>query len=418
MPLPVAITGVGVVSAFGDSRDGFRDALLAGASGIAVVPAFEAAGCRSVLAARVSRFDAAGWISPMKLRRMDESGPFALVAIRQALEQAGIPVTDEGHESAGVVLGTWSAGGQATNDYLAALFRGGPTGAPALLFNSTVSNAAAGLAGLEFKLRGPNATVSQKEASSLAAIASAVDLLRNGRATVLAAGGMDVAYEIFFRAHDRFRVMNEAREPGAATAPFSRTRRGFVMGEGGFALVLEPASGARTRGALALGEILGVGAASAVVPLNQWPDDPAPLVRAMRMALDDAQVSPAEIDVVYASANATSLDVVEARALRDIFAGSSPLVTSIKGAIGESGAGGSAACVAALLCGATGQVPPVAGLVEEAPDVGGLRLVRTTTAGRAQTVLINSFASGGALVSVVLRVLPGHLLSSRGPQPS
>ena len=117
----------------------------------------------------------------MKLRRMDETGPFALAAVQQAMTEAGYTPAPDGDDRAGVVLGTYSAGGQATDDYLAALFKGGPTGAPALLFNSTVGNAAAGLAGLEFKLRGPNATISQKEASGLAAIATAVDLLRAGR---------------------------------------------------------------------------------------------------------------------------------------------------------------------------------------------------------------------------------------------
>ena len=405
MSLPVAITGVGVVSAFGDSREAFRDALLDGATGIAVVPSLEKAGCRAVLAARVSGFEAAKWIPPMKLRRMDESGPFALVAIRQAMDQARFTVDDDGDDRAGAVLGTWSAGGQATDEYLAALFRGGPAGAPALLFNSTVSNAAAGLAGLEFKLRGPNATVSQKEASSLAAIGAAVDLLRRGRAAAIATGGMDVVYDIFFRAHDRFRVMNESREAGGATAPFSRCRRGFVMGEGGYALLLEETDACRARGAAVLGEILGIGAASATVPLNQWPNRPDPLARTMRMALDDAGIRPAAIDVVYASANASALDAVEAQALRQVFAGCSPLVTAIKGATGESGAAGGAACVAAVLCGAVERVPPIAGLQEPDPAADGLHLVRTAARARAQTVLVNSFASGGALMSVVLRAL-------------
>ena len=122
------------------------------------------------------------------------------------------------------------------------LFRGGPSGAPALLFNSTVGNAAAGLAGLEYKLCGPNATISQKEASGLAAIVTAVDLLRLGRADDVGAGGMDAIYDIFYRAHDRFDVMSDAAAFDDSLAPFSRSRRGFVMGEGAFVLWL-------TRGA-------------------------------------------------------------------------------------------------------------------------------------------------------------------------
>jgi 3-oxoacyl-[acyl-carrier-protein] synthase II len=402
---PVCITGVGVVSAFGDSRDVFRDRLLAGATGIAPSARFQSAGTRAVLVARVADFDPARWISPMKLRRMDESGPFALVAVQQSMEDARWQVVPDGDDRTGVVLGTYSAGGQATNDYLTALFRGGPSGAPALLFNSTVSNAAAGLAGLEFKLRGPNVTISQKEASGLAAIAAAVDLIRNGRADAVAAGGMDVVYDIFYRAHDRFRVMNEAPEFNESSSPFSRCRRGFVMGEGGFGVWLEGAGGWKARGAACYGEILGIGAASAAVSLNAWPDNPAPLVRTMRMALEEAAIDPADVDVVYASANATRvLDGAEARALTEVFAGAAPVVTSIKGALGECGASGSAACVAAVLCGAAGRVPPIAGLREIDEVARGLNLATSAVDLPGPIILINSFASGGALFSAVVRL--------------
>jgi 3-oxoacyl-[acyl-carrier-protein] synthase II len=402
---PVSITGVGVVSPFGDDREAFRDALLSGASGIAPSAQFEAFGCRSVLAARVAGFDPARWIPPMKLRRMDGSAPFALAAIRQAMDEARYAVVPEGDERTGVVVGTYTAGGQATNEYLAALFDGGPMGAPALLFNSTVANAAAGLAGLEFKLQGPNATISQKEASGLAAIASAVDLLRAGRADAIASGGMDALNDVFYRAHDQFEVMNAEAAFGSAAAPFDAGRSGFVLGEGGFGLWLERGDGWRARGARAYGEILGIGAASATVPLNAWPDRAGPLVRTMRLALEEAGVEPADIGVVYASANASrGLDEVEARAIGELFGSPTPVITSIKGALGESGASGAAACVAAVLCGREGAVPPIAGLSRPDAAAGGLNLARSRTAAPAGLTLVNSFASGGALVSAVLRI--------------
>jgi 3-oxoacyl-[acyl-carrier-protein] synthase II len=398
---PVSITGLGVVSPFGDSLDAFRDALLSGATAIAADPAFVSAGCRSTLNARVSRFDPARWIAPMKLRRMDTTGPYALVAVRQAMERAGYAPTSDGDPRAGVVLGTYSAGGQATREYLEALFRGGPSGAPALLFNSTVGNAAAGLVGLEYKLCGPNATISQKEASGLAAIATAVDLLRLGRADAIAAGGMDAIYDIFYRAHDRFEVMNADREPGASAAPFSRCRGGFVMGEGGFALWLDH----RPRpGVSVLAEILGAGSASADCALNAWPQSPEALARTMRLAMDDAGIDPQDVDVVYASANATAIDEVEARALKTVFAGSHAVVTSIKGALGESGAAGAAACVAAVACGAAGKIPPIANLREPDPATRSLHLAGTVADTPGEIALVNSVASGGALVSVVLRI--------------
>jgi 3-oxoacyl-[acyl-carrier-protein] synthase II len=398
---PVSITGLGVVSPFGDSLDRFRDALLDGATGIGADPSFVAAGCRSTLAARVSQFDAAKWISPMKLRRMDTTGPYALVAVRQAMDLAGYTPTTDGDPRAGVVLGTYSAGGQATREYLEALFRGGPSGAPALLFNSTVGNAAAGLVGLEYKLCGPNATVSQKEASGLAAVATAVDLLRLGRADVIAAGGMDAIFDIFYLAHDRFNVMNVDHEPGASTAPFGCSRGGFVLGEGGFVLWLErqPA-----RGTKVLADILGIGAASAECALNQWPTSPDALVRTMRLAIEDAEISAGDVSVVYAAANASDLDAVEARALASLFGGSQTVVTSIKGALGECGASGAAGCVAAVACGAIGKVPAIANLREPDPSARALHLASSAEDAPGQLVLVNSVASGGALTSVVLRI--------------
>lgn len=341
----------------------------------------------------------------MKLRRMDTTGPYALVALRQAMDDARYVVTADGAPRAGVVLGTYSAGGQATNEYLEALFRGGPMGAPALLFNSTVGNAAAGLAGLEFTLRGPNATISQKEASGLAAIVTAVDILRLGRADAMGAGGMDAIFDIFYRAHDRFNAMTAAGSLDGSQAPFSRTRQGFVMGEGAFVLWLERGGAWRDRGSQVRGEILGGGMASANCAVNAWPSDPDSIVRSITIALDDAGLTAADVDVVYASANATrGLDDVEAIALTRLFGGSRAIVTSIKGAIGESGAAGAGACVAALLCGAAGLVPPVAGLGQVDPLAETLRVPATAVRSPGEIVLVNSVASGGALASAVLRV--------------
>jgi 3-oxoacyl-[acyl-carrier-protein] synthase II len=401
----IAITGVGAVSPFGDSCEAFRHALLAGRSAIAPHESYAAAGCRSTLAARVHEFEASRWISPMKLRRMDATGPLAIVAAQQALADANYAVTPDGDDRAGVVLGTFSAGGHATTEYLEALFAGGPANAPALLFNSTVGNAAAGLVALEFKLRGVNATLSHKEASGLAAIATAFDLLRLDRADGLIAGGVDAIYDLFYRAHDRFGVLADVEAPGTGTAPFSRARRGFVLGEGAYALWMEPADRGVARGAHVRAEVLGIGASSTSVGLNAWPDCSEPIVRNICLALCEAGLRAEDVDVVYASANASpALDAVEGEALTRLFGGMRTVVTSLKGAIGECAASVAASCVAAILCGATGCVPPVAGLSEIDPAFGSLRIAREPIPAPGPIVLVNSVGSGGALFAAVLRI--------------
>jgi len=397
---PVRVAGIGVVSAFGTSLDDFRDALLAGRTAIAPITMFDVGGCRSTVAAVIANFEATAWVPPMKLRRLDRTAVYAMAAMKLARADAGVESASEGDDEGGVVLGTWSGGGGSTEQFLDALIRRGPSAAPALLFDSTVANSAAATAALEYALRGPNMTVSHKEASGLAAICDGVALVRERRASALLAGGSDAIFETFFKAHDRFAVMSPASTAGRSTAPFDAARGGFVLGEGAAGLWLER-GGTDDRGR---GEILGVAASGASVGLNAWPDRPDPLVRTMGLALADAGLSPDAVDVVYASANATDeLDRVEAAAIGQMFGGTRTIVTSVKGAIGEAGSAGSLACAAALVCGAAGRVPPIAGLEQPDPSARSLRLATTAVDTPGPVALVNSFASGGALFSVVLR---------------
>jgi 3-oxoacyl-[acyl-carrier-protein] synthase II len=396
----VVVSGIGCVSAFGTSADAFRARLLAGESGIAPITAFATDACRSHLAASIRDFDAAQFVSPLKLRRVDAVGKVALGATRLALADAGLlPAPDP--STIGIVLGTATAGVEATGEYLESLMRGGPTGAPALIFASTVGNAAASLCALEFGLRGPNTTVTHKEASALSALACAIDLIRHGKAQVVLSGGADDIYGRYFLVHDWLGVLSPRGGGPEGSRPFDATRNGFVMGEGGFVLALEEAAACEARGGCPYGELLGWGATSSPEPINHWPSSPRALSAAMRLALDDAGVAPADVGAVFAAANGTcELDGAEAAAIADVFGAHQVPVVSIKGAIGECGASGAAALAAALVCGRHGLVPPTAGC--SCPDPA----CEVAVSPRARplerpVVLVNSFASGGTNYSVV-----------------
>jgi 3-oxoacyl-[acyl-carrier-protein] synthase II len=400
------ITGVAAFSPFGITSEAFRDHLLAGATGIRPIEHFDCTGFRSVCAAELRGFDPAAFIPPMKLRRMDAVGSLAVAATGILLAAAGLETGGAGHDEVGVVLGTCTCGVHATGEFLDRMIELGPGGAPAMLFSNTVGNAAASLVGLEYRLRGPNTTVSYKEASGAAALALAVDLVRAGKARALVTGGVEDIYDLYFKVHDWFGVLSRAGSHPEGARPFDATRNGFVMGEGAYLLVVEDEVSARGRGAPVLAEITGIGAAASLTPVNAWPDDPRPLARCVADAIADAGLRPADIGAVYASANGSPhFDAVEAEALQLTFGGAPVPVTSVKGAIGEGGMAAAGSVVAAVLCGADGLVPPAVGLHEPAGELDALTLVcGEPRALRSPHVLVTSFASGGTCYAIVLRV--------------
>ena len=402
---PVVITGIGLVTPFGTSLDEFAAALLDGRSGIAPVAGFEIGDAVSRTAAAVTGFDASRWISPLKSRRMDTTSQFAIAAACQAFDCAAVQYGGEPQDDIGVAVGTYTAGGSRTEEFLDGLFRMGPVGAPALLFNATVANVAASLVALELKVRGPNITISHKEVSGLTAAAHAVDLLRSGQARMILTAGVDALYPLFYTVHDRFAVLSRANGTAEGSRPFDVSRNGFVLGEGAYAVVLESARSASARGATVLAEVLAVECGGTSPGINQWPVDAAPIARVMRRAIDASGLAPADIDVVYASANSSpALDGIEAAAIEQTFAPHRPVVTAVKGALGESAASTMAGIPSAVLCGRRGLVPPVAGLRHADPACARLRPALEVTALSGPHALVSGIASGGALSAAVIRV--------------
>jgi 3-oxoacyl-[acyl-carrier-protein] synthase II len=403
----VVISGVGCVSSLGGDSASFTNRLLAGCSGVRRLDEFDGLTLRARHAARVSGFNPTAYLPPLKLRRIDPVGRLTYAAASQALAGAGMDKRPDGYDEVGVVLGSFSAGVHATGEFLVSYRRDGGAAAPALLFSNTVGNAPASLCALEFRLRGPNTTLMQKEASGLAAIVMGAHLVRHGRAEAILAGGADHIFEHFYLVHDHFGVMAYDRGDGAICRPFDAARSGFVMGEGAYLVMLEHEAHCRARGVQPMARVLGWASSAESLPVNAWPSSGAALARSMRDALSAASLTPSDIDAVYASANGSvPLDRAEAAALREVFGARRVPVTSIKGAVGECGASGAASLAAAVLCGASGYAAPTAGFQRTAPDcpvtvaIGALPLA-------GPRLLINSFASGGTNVSVIVEMTGG-----------
>lgn len=401
----IVVTGLGLVTPFGTALDEFTTALVDGRTGVAEVTGFDISESTSRTAVSVTGFDASRWIPPLKSRRMDTTSQFAIAAACQAFDAAGIAYGVDPQDDVGVAVGTYTAGGSRTEEFLDGLFRLGPVGAPALLFNATVANVAASLVALELKVRGPNITISHKEVSGLTAAAHAIDLLRTGQATRILAAGVDALYPLFYKVHDRFAVLSRANGEPEGSRPFDVSRNGFVLGEGAYAFVLETQTAAEERGATVLAEVLAIECGGTSPGINQWPADAAAVARVMTRAIGASGLGPADINVVYASANSSrGLDQVEAAALHQVFAPHRPVVTSVKGALGESAASTTAGLASAVLCGRRGLVPPVSGLRHVDPACGSLKFALQASPLPGPYALVSAIASGGALAAAVVRV--------------
>jgi 3-oxoacyl-[acyl-carrier-protein] synthase II len=403
----LAVTGVGVVSGLGVGHAVFEAALAAGASALAPVSAFDTSDCRSHVAARLAEFDPTRFVAAARLRRIDRTGQLAIMSSGLALEDAGLlPAPGVGSDDVGVALGSYTTGLHSLIDYLDKLNALGPIGASALDFSNTVGNAAASLCGLEFGLRGPNVTLSQREASGLGAIAYAATLVRSGQCRAVVTGGVDDFERLFFAVHDRFRVLAHDAGHGEASRPFDINRNGFVLGCGGYLIALEHPDSAATRSAAVHGELLGVGASSSPCRPSDWPVDAEPLARAMRLALDQAALEPQDVAAVFASANSTeALDRLEAEAIASVFGPMSVPVVAVKGALGECGATSAAALVAALAALRSGRLPPTLGLDtrDTACPVDVVASSRPLSPGRRRVALVNAFAAGGTNYSIAVR---------------
>jgi 3-oxoacyl-[acyl-carrier-protein] synthase II len=408
----VAITGIGCVSSFGIGYRAFIDAIGSGRSGIVPITRFDTAECRSHCAATIRDFDPTAFFSPLKLRRVDAVGRVALACTRLLFDDAGCTPDAGGRDDVGIALGTFTAGLDSLVEYLGGLTDHGPTGVPAILFSNTVSNAPASLCAIEFGLRGPNVTFNQREASSLSALVFSVGAIRQGRTAAMVTGGADCVEETFFKVHDRFRALSPMRGERAggaeAARPFDRDRNGFILGEGGFLLLIESASAAAARGARVYGEIVGVGATASKAALNGWPADGAGLVTAMRLAMADADLRADQIAAVIGTSNGSlALDRQEADAIVEVFGSRSIPVASVKGAIGESGASGAAGLIAGLLSIAGGAVVPTVGFLQPDPTLA-VCVSRGPQPTRGEAFLVNSVASGGTNYSLVVRAAPGR----------
>lgn len=394
----VAVTGLGIVSAFGDDVGAFWDALLAGRSAATEV---RLEGLPPVPACIVGDVDADAAVGRREARRMDRSGLLAAVAAAHALADAGDVGVDPWRFGAAVAN---AHGGIATlaESHRALLERGvdrvSPFTVPLALTNAPV----AGVARVN-GLHGPTAAPATACAAGSDAIGWAYERIRDGKADAMIAGGAEAAIvEPVVAGYLRLgAIASLERGAAAASRPFDAARDGFVMAEGAGALVLEDLEAARARGARIHAEVVGYGQSCDAGHLTSPDETGEGPARAIRAALDDAGLGPEAIGYVNAHATSTPVgDAAEALALRRAGLDATP-VSSTKGQHGHTlAAAGAIEAIATIAVFARERLVPCANL--DAPDVD-LALVREPTPARVGHALSTGFGFGGHDAALVLR---------------
>lgn len=402
----VVVAGMGVITAVGQSVSTFFDALAAGRSGISPIPADVYAGPNALVAGQVDFQPGAHWPAH-QAAQYDRATQLALVAVRCAIADAGLELTEEESWRAGVYWGTGLGGANTIEESYRQLYKGSGRVRPTTVVLG-MNNAAAGNISIAHGLRGPLLNLSTACSSSATSVGEAYRAIKAGHADVIIAGGSEALITYGnLRAWDAMQALAHAdpADPARSCKPFSGNRTGIVLGEGAAALVLESEERAIRRGARIHAELAGYGNTADAQGISK-PDAPGQ-VRAMRAAMADAGVTPESIGYLNAHGTATAVgDVVETDAIKQVFGerASRLPVSSTKALHGHlMGGTGAVELVAAVCAMEHGVIPPTAHLDVPDPACDLDYVPNVAREGRFDAVMSNSFGFGGMNAVLVAR---------------
>ncbi len=405
----VVITGIGAVTPIGMGNEGLWDGIRRERSAVGSLTRFDPSPFRSHNAAEVNDFVPTDHLEHKKAKRLDRFGHFSVTSALMAVEDSGLNLGAEDRDRIGTMMGSALGGVAYGESQLAAFIERGVRAVDPLLALTVFGGASSCNIAIELGAYGPNSTNSMSCASGTIALGDAFRQIRDGYADVMIAGGAEAPLApLCFGAFSIIKAMSTRNDdPPGASRPFDRDRDGFVMGEGAAVMILEEHDRAVARGARIYAEIAGYGVTNDAHHMTAPRPDGAKAARAMRLALEDAHVSPPEIDYINAHGSSTPLnDPTETLAIKDVFGDHAyrlPM-SGTKGyyghALGASGAIETAICALAM---ERGWLPPTVNLTvaDDACDLNFL--AGSGRDARVDHVLTNSFGFGGINAALVLR---------------
>lgn len=401
------ITGIGVVASTGIGTETYWEATKQGQNGIKRIRRFDPSRYDTQLASEVDNFDATDFIDQRLIVQTDRWTWMALAATRMALQDAGFDPAGTDPYKMSVITASSSGGNEFGQKETQNLYSKGPLFVGAYQSIAWFYAATTGQISIKYGMKGPSSVIVSEGAGGLDALAQARRTIRRGVDVVVSGGTEAPIGPYALICQMRNGCLSTQKDPTSAYRPFDARANGYVPGEGGAILLVEELQHAQQRGADRIyGEILGHGATFDAYHYAEPAPDGRQFARAMSLALQNANVRPEEVDVIFADAAGTPKgDALEAKAIREVFGESSQVrVTVPKAMVGRLYAGGASLDVAtALLAMRDGIIPPTINLDQPAKGCDLNFVTGTAQAAEINTVLVNARGFGGFNSALVLR---------------
>jgi len=405
----VVVTGLGAVTPVGNDVATTWRALLAGTSGAGPITKFDPAPFQVRFACEVKGFDPLAYMDRKEAKRSDLFTQYALAAAVQAMTDAGLAEGGFEPEETGVIIGSGIGGIKVFEDQHDVYRERGPSKISPFFVPMFISDIAAGVVSMRFGAKGPNYGTVSACATSAHAIGDSFRTIQYGDADVMITGGSEAAVTpMSIGGFGNMTALSERNaDPSTASRPFDKGRDGFVMGEGAGVVVLEELEHARRRGARIYGELVGYGATGDAYHITGQPEDHEGLQRAMKRALRDGGLAPADVQYLNAHGTSTPLnDPNEIRGIRKVFgtAAEQLNVSSTKSMTGHMlGAAGGVEFIVSTLAIINGIVPPTINQFDADPECD-LNVTPNVAVTRDIDVAIsNSSGFGGHNVTLAVR---------------
>ena len=397
----VVVTGLGIICPTGNTVQEAWQNTKTGSTGIGPITRFDASDLDNRFGGEVKNFDPEAFLGRREARRTDRATQFALYAAEQALNDSGLQIDDANRFDVGTIIGT-GIGGIATLVASAQRFaERGPRAVSPLFIPMMLPDAAAAKISITYGLRGPNLAISTACATGNNCIGEAAEMIRRGQATAMLAGSTEAALEpITIASFNNMTAISRRNDaPEKASRPFDANRDGFVVAEGAAVIVLEDLDHALARKAKIYAEIVGYGHTTDAYHVTAPLETGAGATEAMQIALQDASLSPRQIDYVNAHGTGTLLnDPSETKALKQTFGeyAYDMAVSSTKSVTGHlMGAAGSIEAVFSVMAINDAFVPPTVNLDEPDPECDLNYTPHQGIERRLDYVMSNSFGFGG-----------------------